>query len=67
MKLEERLTLTEVDMTEQNAARIGLRAASVIGQEERPSVLFNDRLVPACAFAFAAMYLWWAAQQAGLL
>ena len=67
MKLEDRLVLTEVDMTAGNAARIGALAVSELGSERPPTSLLHERIVPLCAFAYAALYLLWAAGKAGLL
>ena len=60
-----RLQLTDVDLAPENAARIRASAVGILGKEERGFV--SNQLVPAGAFAFAATYLFWAAQQASLI
>ncbi len=60
------MKLSEVDMKPENVDRIRAAARAHIGHESGLSV-WERRLVPASALAFAAAYLLWAAAKADLI
>lgn len=63
----ETLKLIDVDLSAENAARIGARAAAELSVPEPASARAVRFAVSAGALAFAASYLVWAATVAGLL